>query len=152
MRSASSEESTNRKIPRPSQNSMMSGSEKIQEKIAKTRASFFMAFTAITRPNSRAKRNFMHSFVSFPAKQRKAQRRNRRKDQWRKRRRTEQRTKRRRTDQRRRTELWHLHHLNETNLSRQKYRVFHANLDIRKRCHSASKNAKIVLKKDSKST
>ena len=32
------------------------------------------------------------------------------------------------------------------------YRVFHAKLDIRKRCHSVSKNAKIVLKNDSKST
>ena len=32
------------------------------------------------------------------------------------------------------------------------YMVFHAKLDIRKRRHSASKNAKIVLKKDSKST
>merc|ERR1711911_4296 len=27
------------------------------------------------------------------------------------------------------------------------YRVFHAKLDIRKRCHFASKNAKIILKK-----
>merc|ERR1712042_129012 len=103
--------------------SKVSGSEKIQEKIAKTRACFSVAFSAITRPNSRAKRNFMHFFVSFPAKRKKAQRRNRRKDQWRKRRRTEQRTKRRRTDQRRRTELWHLHHLNETNLPRQECKV-----------------------------
>jgi len=31
------------------------------------------------------------------------------------------------------------------------YRVYHAKLDIRKRWHSASKSAKIVLKKDSKS-
>ena len=33
-----------------------------------------------------------------------------------------------------------------------KYMVFHAKIDMRKQCHSASKNAKIVLKKDSKST
>ena len=32
-----------------------------------------------------------------------------------------------------------------------KYRVYHAKLDIRKRWHSASKSAKIDLKKDSKS-
>ena len=31
------------------------------------------------------------------------------------------------------------------------YRVYHAKLDIRKRWHSASKSAKIDLKKDSKS-
>merc|ERR1712142_811025 len=105
------QERRNRRIPSESK---VSGSEKIQEKIAKTRASFSMAFSAITRPNSRAKRNFMHFFVSFPAKRKKAQRRNRRKDQWR---------KRRRTDQRRQTGLWHLHHLNETNLPRQECKV-----------------------------
>ena len=33
-----------------------------------------------------------------------------------------------------------------------RYRVYHAKLDIRKPWHSASESAKIILKKDSKST
>ena len=42
--------------------------------------------------------------------------------------------------------------IDESVVLKGEYRVYHAKLDKRKRWHSASKSAKVILKKDSKST